>query len=249
MTEDPSPAGGTPQCPECGKPVMARAALLDHLEFSHTIEDPDAYLRALEQPAPSSRDWSAILRPVAVGVAAVAVVIGAGVAFASSGSGGGDDVAAGDPDQATVTSAAPVDPTASAPETTTTTTTAPPTTTTAAPTTTSTNAAPTTTTTTADGGDLSAAAFRRPFLRDAEVLDCEPSGAGAVYTLRFVLSGARDVVVDGVAYPDDSADGPHVIELDVSRRSATYADHIDVFDADGTAHPVAINPPAYLAGC
>lgn len=48
---------GDETCPQCDKTVMGRSALLAHLEFSHGVDDPAAYLAELFAPPKRQRRW------------------------------------------------------------------------------------------------------------------------------------------------------------------------------------------------
>lgn len=230
------------QCPTCGKPVMGRTALLAHLEFSHEVAAPQDFLRALEHPPRERRNWQPILKLSGVVVASVALAVGGFVVV--SGASNGDaavDAAASDTGGPTT-----------APSTTEASTTTQPTTTTAAPTTTTTVApttVPTTTQVLPRDAELAEEDFRKPFLRDAHVVLCRSSGGQDVYRVGFTLSGSRDIVLDGDAYPDRTGDGLHVVDRPIAAGSTTYLDEILVADGGGTEHAVPVTPPLYLGGC
>ncbi|WP_436794264.1 hypothetical protein [Actinospongicola halichondriae] len=239
--------GDFDQCPTCAKPVMGRTALLAHLEFSHGVADPIEHLLELERPDRPDRDWTRLARRggvVVAGIAGAAVVAILAVGAIDGSDEPGQDLAA------TVAPAAadapPEDPTSTLAPTTTVppTTAAPPTTvvaTTAPPTTTTAPALPKSE---AVGDD-----FRKPFLRDAQVVSCAAADGDDVYVVGFTFSGALDIVLDGVGYPGSSGDGDHVIEHRIPSGSTAYLDRIDVADGGGTLHIVDITPPLYLGGC
>lgn len=231
-------------CPTCGKPVMGETALVAHLEFSHDIDDPHEYLRSLEAPEPG-RDWAPILRWGGVGAASLAALVIAVVAIGLLSGDSSADVAASE--GATTTTAA-VPETTAAP-----TTTAPPTTTvpptTAAPTTTTTAPPVTQPAKAPAGGDVDTGDFRKPFLRDARIVACEAGGDADRHEIGFSFTGARDIVFDGVGFPDDTGDGAHTMVHRAAPGSTGYVDHVSVADGDGNEYQVPITPPLYFQAC
>ncbi len=227
--------GDVDGCPTCGKPVMGRTALLAHLEFSHGVDDPVGHLLALETPDRPAREWKPYAAWGAAAVVVLAVIVG-GVVVLGGSSGDADLAAAG----VETAAATPMPSTTAAPSTTLApTTTVPPTT------------VPPTTAPPATGLDDGTVGveFRRPFLRDAHVVGCAPGGDGDRYTLGFVLSGAHDIVLGGVHFPDRTGDGAQTVDQIIASGSTAYIDRVQVFDGGGTAHVVTVTPPVYLGGC
>ena len=238
-------------CPVCEKDVVGHAALLAHLEFSHQVADGEGFLRSLGAPA-SARPWSSMIRRAAVGAAAVAVAVVGVVAAASVLLGGADEGPT--PVAAAEATETPPDPGAAppTPSTTTTTTvvptTAPPTTA-VAPTTTPPTSSTTTTTTTEPVDAVDPTAFRKPFVTDAVVASCTSDGAIDRYVVSVTFSGAREIVFDGIGFPDETGDGGHEIVHETAAGTGGYLDHVTVADGAGEDHRADIAPPLYLGGC
>lgn len=227
-------------CPMCAKAVMGRSALMGHLEFSHDVEDPATYLDELEHPPKERRDLRR-LRTGALLTANVVLVVVALSVGGALGSADASETSIGSSPSTAPPSAAP--PATDPPETTVPPTTTVPTTTTVPPATTVSSTMPT------SEVALSVADFRKPFLLDAEVIGCEAAAGVDTYEIGFVLSGARNVVLDGTPYPDDTGDGEHVVRHQLPSGSVTYLDRVDVADGAGNLHRVEITPPVRLARC
>lgn len=230
------------RCPSCDKPVLGRVALLDHLEFGHQIEDPVGFMLELQEVPRRRYDRRPMFAWAGVVAVIVAVLVGGVVALSRSGPDGDPDLAAASsgPDAlASTTSSAPSSTTTAAPAEPPPSTVAPPTTAARTPTT----APPDTV------APVPAASFRKPFLADAHIVACSTVGTEDVYVVGFDLSGARDIVLDGEAFPGASGDGPREIRHATPTGTIGWLDRIVVTDGAGDEHAVPITPPLHLGGC
>lgn len=236
------------RCPSCDKPVQSPVALLDHLEFGHQIEDPVGYLLELRHVPRRKYDRRPMLAWTGVVALLLAAVVGSIAALSGAGDGGSPDLAAVSSEPSAPAPTAqpdgPTPSTATAPASVATTITT--TVTVAAPTTTATTvpAAPPT-----SEAQLAASDFRKPFLRDAHVVDCTTVGADDVYVVGFTLSGARDIVLGDEVLAGRSGDGDHEIEHAIPAGSTGWLDRIEVADGAGVGHAVSVTPPLFLGGC
>lgn len=229
-----------PQSPETSQSPEAP-------QSPETSESPTRFKRP-ERPARPKRDSRPLLTWGSGALVAVAVVVAGVLAMTGSSADGTDGVPVAAGESASVTSPSEDPAPTSDPPSATATTTAPPTT--APPTT---DAPPPTTsappTTRPAAGAVALEDFRKPFLLDAHVVTCAPSGAEDVYTVGFTLSGAREIILDGEAFPGKSADGDHEARHAVPAGSTGYLDRITVLDGAGAEHAVDVSPPLYLGGC